>query len=126
MQDNNLFGDDSQPSTPVPKITEISLKDITQVVDMDEFRKQNLEFKGNCSDLLLPGKETNVDDCSTNAGFDWTPPQKDEHDLSSEILSSCSFSGSFSTGESNAKKDADTFDPLINKCESTPLMETNL
>lgn len=88
MQDNNLFGDDSQPSTPVPKITEISLKDITQVVDLDEFRKQNLELKGNCSDFLLPVKD---DDSSTNAAFDWTPPAPNTLDLSSEILTSCVF-----------------------------------
>ncbi|XP_060554663.1 uncharacterized protein LOC132715643 isoform X2 [Ruditapes philippinarum] len=126
MQDNNLFGDDSQPSTPVPKITEISLKDITQVVDMDELRKQNLEFKGNCGDLLLPVRETNVDDCSTNAGFDWTPPQKDEHDLSTEILSSCSFSSSFSTGNSSVQKNPDNFDPLRYKSETPPLIESSL
>lgn len=88
MQDNNLFGDDSQPSTPVPKITEISLKDITQVVDLDEFRKQNLELKGNCSDFLLPVKD---DDSSTNAAFDWTPPPSNTLDLSSEILTTCVF-----------------------------------
>ncbi|XP_045160468.1 glutamate receptor ionotropic, NMDA 3A-like [Mercenaria mercenaria] len=146
MQDNNLFGDDSQPSTPAPKITEISLKDITQVVDLNEFRKQNLEFKGNCSNLLLPVKESNVDDCSTNEGFDWTPPQanahdsftkddfdwippqKSVHDLSTEILSSCSFPGSYSISDTTEKdSDTDNFDPLKIKGESssftTPFFE---
>lgn len=43
MQDNNLFGDDSTPTTPAPHITEISLKDISSAVDLNEFRRQQRE-----------------------------------------------------------------------------------
>lgn len=43
MQDNNLFGDDSTPNTPAPQITEISLKDISSAVDLNEFRRQQRE-----------------------------------------------------------------------------------
>ena len=43
MQDNNLFGDDSTPASPAPLITEISLKDISSAVDLNEFRRQQRE-----------------------------------------------------------------------------------
>ena len=43
MRDNNLFGDDSTPNTPAPEITEISLKDISSAVDLNEFRRQQKE-----------------------------------------------------------------------------------
>ena len=43
MRDNNLFGDDSCPPTPAPEITEISLKDISSAVDLNEFRRQQRE-----------------------------------------------------------------------------------
>lgn len=84
MQDNNLFGDDTAPSSSMPEITEISLRDITQAVDLTEFRKQNLEHKTHCHDLLLPVKETDVD--IFNAAFDWTPPHPETTDLTSHCL----------------------------------------
>ena len=43
MQDNNLFGDESSPASPAPQITEISLKDISSAIDLNEFRRQQRE-----------------------------------------------------------------------------------
>lgn len=87
MQDANLFGDETCPNTPSPHITEISLKDIVQAVDLNEFRKQNHEDRGNCRDKLLPVKENNSEQSTvaSNAAFDLTPPDP-VTDLSTEVL----------------------------------------
>ncbi|KAL4235675.1 hypothetical protein ACF0H5_004070 [Mactra antiquata] len=90
MQDANLFGDETVPNTPSPHITEISLKDIAQAVDLNEFRKQNLEEREHCREKLLPVKEVDNEHehttVASNAGFDFTPPQTTP-DLSTEVFS---------------------------------------
>lgn len=87
MQDNNLFGEDSTPTSPVPMIKEIALRDITQAVDLTEFRKQNYEAKHNCTDFLLPVGNSGTDDASScdypaanNDNFDWTTSQEESED----------------------------------------------
>jgi len=85
MQDNNLFGEDSTPTSPVPMIKEIALRDMTQAVDLTEFRKQNHhESKHNSTDLLLPLVLSNNEDTSpggyptaNNDAFEWSSPQKE-------------------------------------------------
>lgn len=119
MQDNNLFGDDSLPNEPAPQITEISLRDIGQAVDLTEFRKQNLQMANTCGDFLLPVKETNVDECSTNVAFDWTPPQTNANALSPGLLSSSSFPVSFPETNTLAceTNEVNEFDPFTAKTE---------
>lgn len=79
MQDNNLFGEDSTPTSPTPMIKEIALRDITQAVDLTEFRKQNHEQKNHCTELLLPRSSStrgDTDNASVNNdGFEWSSPK---------------------------------------------------
>ena len=62
MEDNNLFGSDATEASPSPQITEISLRDITQAVDLSEFKRQNREDIGDLSSIFTYLKESNVDD----------------------------------------------------------------
>lgn len=129
MQDNNLFGEDSTPTSPTPMIKEISLRDITQAVDLKEFRKQNHEGKNNCTDLLLPLGTCNRDDSSTsvnNDGFDWTTPQTETAESSSVSLSSETDKGVFSNdlAQYHSNKNGGTHTYSSPVFESNPVLET--
>ncbi|XP_052777866.1 glutamate receptor ionotropic, NMDA 3A-like [Mya arenaria] len=122
MQDNNLFGDESTPCSPSPQIREISLRDITQAVDLSEFRKQNMiENQEHLLDFTLPTKVKDFDESTSlnhrsvsHDGFDWSAQQSDSQDILTGIASEDPLiSESSAVNDPPTINDAEEFGPFV-------------
>ncbi|KAL5022257.1 hypothetical protein ScPMuIL_001412 [Solemya velum] len=72
MKDNNLFGDDS-PDAETPCITEISLKDLCQQIDLEALRRPRRSDEG------LDDASKLIDEWPDNWQDDWLLPESPVH-----------------------------------------------
>ncbi|KAH3695908.1 hypothetical protein DPMN_083366 [Dreissena polymorpha] len=131
MQDNHLFGDDTSQMSLTPDIREVSLRNISQAVDLEEFRKQNqLENLCHLDDIVIPRRQAKTDEtefkCSftnLNDGFNWSFPNSDSHEINARPSSSDTLYDTNKkrcNGMESALNDSDEFGPFI-----TGTLDTN-